>query len=230
MKYDVVIRCKNEMEWLPRVLNSINNQSLKPTKIILVDNSSTDGSLNYAEQSGCTVLKYDRSEFNYSYALNLGINATTEQEVLILSAHCELVTDESVLNMIEVRHAYKAAGVFGRQIPTVHSNPIDTRDLVTVFGRERIVFESYPFFHNAFSLIERTAWEKCQFDEKHNGIEDRIWARQQALRGRKIIYEPESVVYHEHGLNQGASIDRAHRVCDNLKVLHKDDIFSWPDF
>ena len=128
MKYDVVIRCKNEMEWLPRVLNSINNQSLKPTKIILVDNSSTDGSLNYAEQSGCTVLKYDRSEFNYSYALNLGINATTEQEVLILSAHCELVTDESVLNMIEVRHAYKAAGVFGRQIPTVHSNPIDTRD------------------------------------------------------------------------------------------------------
>ena len=230
MKYDVVIRCKNEMEWLPRVLNSIYNQSLKPTKIILVDNSSTDGSLNYAEQSGCTVLKYDRSEFNYSYALNLGINATTEQEVLILSAHCELVTDESVLNMIEVRHAYKAAGVFGRQIPTVHSNPIDTRDLVTVFGRERIVFESYPFFHNAFSLIERTAWEKCQFDEKHNGIEDRIWARQQALSGRKIIYEPESVVYHEHGLNQGASIDRAHRVCENLKVLHKGDIFSWPDF
>ena len=230
MKYDVVIRCKNEMEWLPRVLNSIYNQSLKPTKIILVDNSSTDGSLNYAEQSGCTVLKYDRSEFNYSYALNLGINATTEQEVLILSAHCELVTYESVLNMIEVRHAYKAAGVFGRQIPTVHSNPIDTRDLVTVFGRERIVFESYPFFHNAFSLIERTAWEKCQFDEKHNGIEDRIWARQQALSGRKIIYEPESVVYHEHGLNQGASIDRAHTVCDNLKVLHKDDIFSWPDF
>ena len=204
MKYDVVIRCKNEMEWLPRVLNSIYNQSLKPTKIILVDNSSTDGSLNYAEQSGCTVLKYDRSEFNYSYALNLGINATTEQEVLILSAHCELVTDESVLNMIEVRHAYKAAGVFGRQIPTVHSNPIDTRDLVTVFGRERIVYESYPFFHNAFSLIERTAWEKCQFDEKHNGIEDRIWARQQALSGRKIIYEPESVVYHEHGLNRGS--------------------------
>ena len=68
------------------------------------------------------------------------------RRVLILSAHCELVTDESVLNMIEVRHAYKAAGVFGRQIPTVHSNPIDTRDLVTVFGRERIVFESIPFF------------------------------------------------------------------------------------
>ena len=83
------------------------------------------------------------------------------KEVLILSAHCELVTTDSVLNMIEVRHAYKAAGVYGRQIPTIDSNPIDTRDLVTVFGRERIVFESHPFFHNAFSLIERTAWESA---------------------------------------------------------------------
>ena len=176
MKYDVVIRCKNEMEWLPRVLNSINNQSLQPTKIILVDNSSTDGSLDYAEQFGCTVLKYDKSEFNYSYALNLGINATTEEEVLILSAHCELVTDESVLNMIEVRHAYKAAGVFGRQIPTVHSNPIDTRDLVTVFGRERIVFESYPFFHNAFSFFKKSTLENFPFDEVYGSKEDRYWA------------------------------------------------------
>ena len=56
------------------------------------------------------------------------------------------MTEGSVQNMIEVRHAYKAAGVFGRQVPTINSNPIDTRDLITVFGRERIVFESHPFF------------------------------------------------------------------------------------
>ena len=42
MKYDVVIRCKNEIEWLPRVISSLNNQSVKPSKIILVDNSSDD--------------------------------------------------------------------------------------------------------------------------------------------------------------------------------------------
>ena len=30
MKYDVVIRCRNEMEWLPRVISSLNNQSIKP--------------------------------------------------------------------------------------------------------------------------------------------------------------------------------------------------------
>ena len=44
MKYDVVIRCKNEMQWLPRVIDSIKKQTIQPSKIILVDNSSDDGS------------------------------------------------------------------------------------------------------------------------------------------------------------------------------------------
>ena len=230
MKYDVVIRCKNEMEWLPRVIESLNNQSIKPSQIILVDNSSDDGSLEYAKKKKCMVIEYDRAEFNYSYALNMGIKETCEDEILILSAHCELMTTKSVQNMIEVRHAYKAAGVYGRQIPTVNSNPVDTRDLITVFGRERIVFESHPFFHNAFSLIDRSTWEDCPFNENQNGVEDRFWAREQTLKGRKIIYEPDSVVYHEHGLNQGASMDRALRVCISLKDFHKDDIFIWPTF
>ena len=57
MKYDVVIRCRNEMEWLPRVISSLNNQSIKPSKIILVDNSSDDGSAEFAKKKNCVVLK-----------------------------------------------------------------------------------------------------------------------------------------------------------------------------
>ena len=230
MNYDVVIRCRNEMEWLPGVISSLNNQSVKPSKIILVDNSSNDGSAEYAKRKNCIVIQYDKDDFNYSYALNLGIKETCEDEILILSAHCELITTGSVQNLIEVRRLYNAAGVYGRQVPTINSNPIDTRDLITVFGRERIVFANHPFFHNAFSLIDRTAWEECPFDENQNGVEDRFWAREQALKGRKIIYEPESIVFHEHGLNQGASMERALRVCHSLKDFHQDDIFDWPSF
>ena len=230
MKYDVVIRCRNEMDWLPRVIESVKKQTIKPSKIILVDNSSTDGSKEYGLEQGCEIVKYDKSEFNYSYALNIGIKETSQNEILIISAHCEILTHNSVENLIEVRHEYNAAGVYGRQIPTVDSNPVDTRDLITVFGRERVVFQSYPFFHNAFSLIDRIAWEECPFNENQNGVEDRFWAREQSLKGKKIIYEPESIVFHEHGLNQGASMDRALRVCKSLEDYHKDDIFDWPKF
>ncbi|MBT7275411.1 MAG: glycosyltransferase family 2 protein [Woeseiaceae bacterium] len=233
MKYDVVIRCKNEMEWLPRVITSLKNQTIKPTKIIIVDNASNDGSQEYALEQDCLLVNYNQpqnADYNYSRALNIGIHETSENEVLILSAHCELVTSRSVQNLIETRYAFDAGGVYGRQIPTLNSNPVDTRDLLTVFGRERIVFTTHPFFHNAFSLIDRSAWELCHFDESINGIEDRLWAREQALKGRKIIYDPESIVYHEHGLNQNLSMNRALRVCKQLKYIHKDDIFDWPTF
>ena len=85
------------MEWLPRVIESIKKQTVQPSKIILVDNSSNDGSQDYASQHNCIVINYDKPEFNYSYALNIGIQETSENEVLILSAHCELVTPSSVV-------------------------------------------------------------------------------------------------------------------------------------
>ena len=47
MKYDVVIRCKNEIAWLPKVIESLHSQTIKPSKIILVDNGSNDGSNCY---------------------------------------------------------------------------------------------------------------------------------------------------------------------------------------
>ena len=48
MQYDVVIRCRNEMEWLPRGIESLSKQTIKPSQIIVVDNSSEDGSKEFA--------------------------------------------------------------------------------------------------------------------------------------------------------------------------------------
>lgn len=231
MEYDVVIRCKNEIEWLPRVLNSLQHQSIKPSNILLVDDNSSDGSSEYARANGCKIIDYDKDDFNYSYALNLGLKQTKSKYVLILSAHCELAKNRSLERMLELFQNHKnLAGVFGRQIPTPNSNPFDTRDLLTVFGREQIIYKSYPFFHNAFSLISKKSWEIIEFNENYNGIEDRVWAKEQTDNGNIVIYEPDAVVYHEHGLNQGTSFARAKRVCNALSNLHEDDIFDWPSF
>lgn len=228
MKYDVVIRCRNEIEWLPRVINSLIAQSIPPEKIILVDNGSSDGSLEFAQNLQCTIVHYDKKQFNFSHALNLGFQEVSQPYTLVLSAHCELASEDSAEILLKTIIEFNAAAVFGRQLPTVHSNAIDTRDLLTVFGRERIIYKEHPFFHNAFSLVESDAWSKMNFDTAYNGIEDRVWARYQAQQGRLIVYEPRAMVYHEHGLNQGATIHRAKRVCNALKALHSDDCFEWP--
>ena len=68
-----------------------------------------------------------------------------------------------------------------------------------------------------------------KFDQNVNGIEDRLWATQVCGAGGIIIYEPEAIVYHQHGLNQTSNIKRATRVCKALSHLHREDIIEFPD-
>ena len=221
--FDIVIRCKNEIVWLPYVFDSISNQTIKPNKIVFVDDSSSDGSIEFANQYGCHVVDYGDQPFNYSQALNIGIMQSDADMVLLLSAHCVLYNAFAIEKLMQCIDLFSAAGVFGRQIPTNNSTNIDARDLLTVFGRERIVYEKYPFFHNAFSLIDRSVWKDIPFSINTNGIEDRLWAYNVCSKGYKVIYEPSAIVYHEHGLNQGLDSQRAKRVYNSLKTLHKDD-------
>jgi len=222
--FDIVIRCKNEIEWLPHVFESISNQTIKPKKIVFVDDSSIDGSKEFAIQYGCHVVDYGDQPFNYSQALNMGIAESNSDTVLLLSAHCVLYDEFAIEKLVECIELFSAAGVFGRQIPTNKSSDIDTRDLLTIFGRERIIYEKYPFFHNAFSLIDKSVWKDIPFPTSTNGIEDRFWGWSVCSVGYKIVYEPSAIVYHEHGLNQSSETHRAKRVCNSLKKLHKDDV------
>ena len=53
------------MKWSGfQVIKSLKKQTIKPSKIILVDNASTDGSQEYAMEQGCYIVNYDKSEFN----------------------------------------------------------------------------------------------------------------------------------------------------------------------
>ena len=227
--YSVVIRCRNEAHALGDTLESLSRQTKPPSHSILVNNNSTDDSVSIAEQHGLRIIEYPRDvPFNYSKALNIGIKATSTPLVMLLSAHCPLATNDSAERLLSVFELFNAVGVFGRQLPTTNSNAIDTRDLLTVFGRERVIYETHPFFHNAFSMIDRTTWELEPFDESLNGIEDRFWAQSAVRNGGKIVYEPSAMVYHEHGLNQGTDEARALRVCKSLYQIHKYDAFVFP--
>lgn len=226
--YDVVIRCRDEIAWLGKTIKSLHTQTCPPQKIIVVDDASSDGSRELAVDLGCVVIDYNLDAFNYSAALNLGLERVDSDFALILSAHCPVVSCNGINYLLSEFSDSDVAGVFGRQIPTKNSKNVDIRDLLTVFGRQRIVYDLAPFFHNAFSMIRRSDWEAVKFNESVNGIEDRFWACDIVKGGRKIIYVPDAVVIHEHGLNHGSDEGRAERVVQQIRMLHQDDALGYP--
>ncbi len=218
----VIIRTKNEERWLDSCLFAVRNQDVGEVEIVIVDNESSDNTLKIAKSYQCITTHISNKDFNYSRALNIGINLSTGKLISILSGHCVPVDDRwlTCLSMHFLDEEVKA--VYGRQEPLPDSNPVDKRDLWTTFGLDRRIQKRDFFFHNANSMIRRSAWDKQPFNEKLNGVEDREWATKILQSGNKIIYEPAASVYHHHGIHHSGNEQRAARVVRMIETIHQE--------
>jgi glycosyltransferase involved in cell wall biosynthesis len=222
MLVSVIIRTRNEAQWIRQCLFAVASQSFEKFEIILVDNESTDSTMEIARSFGVKEVKISQAEFSYGRALNLGIEAATGKFIAIISGHCIPFDNYWMAKHLANFQDLVVAGVYGRQEPLPETGDFDKRDLWTTFGIERRIQKKDYFFHNANSMIRRSVWEKYPFDEQLNGLEDRHWAKQVISDGYSIVYEPAASVYHHHGIHQGRDESRARRIVKVIEMNLND--------
>lgn len=215
----IIIRTKNEERWISACLSSVFQQEYEDFEVVLVDNESTDRTLEKARQFPIAKVLTCR-EFLPGKVLNLGIRASRGELIACLSGHCIPVNPQWLGNLVRNVAAPDVAGVYGRQEPLAFTPDADKRDLALVFGLDRKLQRKDSFFHNANSLIRRALWEQVPFDEVTTNIEDRIWAQEMLRRGHGLVYEPEARVYHYHGIHHNGNLDRCGRVVRIMERLH----------
>ena len=199
-KISIIIRSKNEEKWIGHCLKMVMSQSEQDFEIILVDNRSEDATVAVARRNGVKrIISID--QYLPGAALNTGIRESSGDFLVFLSAHCIPVSKDWLKNMVGGFKQSEIVGVYGRQIPLSFISENDKRDLLITFGLDRRVQVKDYFFHNANSMILRNAWEEQPFDEQVTNIEDRIWAKKIIEKGKCLLYEPEAVVYHYHGIH-----------------------------
>ena len=212
----IIIRTKNEERWITACLEAIFSQDHKDFEVIVVDNHSTDKTIEKAKGFDVKVISVD--DYLPGKALNVGIRASKGEYIVCLSAHCIPVNNHWLSKLLDNFKDKDIAGAYGRQEPMSFSSDFDKRDLLIVFGLDKRIQVKDSFFHNANSMIRRSIWEKIPFDEKVSNIEDRVWAEEIIKAGYKIAYEPEASVYHYHGIHQ----DKDHQRCTNVvRILEK---------
>ncbi len=87
MRYSVIIRAYELTPLLVQVIEAVKDQTLQPGEIIIVD-SSRDGQLQHAfPTGGVKFVRYPEESFNYSKAINIGVDAATQPYTLVLSSH-----------------------------------------------------------------------------------------------------------------------------------------------
>lgn len=203
-KISVVIRCKNESRWIGHALQSVIDH-VPNNEVILVDNNSTDNSLEIAQQfQRNPSLEENRKKYTdinvvniekYSpgAALNLGTARANGDYVMFLSSHCALKSFNvpKVIDELE-----KHSAIFGNQDPIYRGQKITKRYLWSHFGDKELInpysdLENRYFFHNALSIAKRETLVNYPFDEKLWGKEDRYWAGDIIEKHNgSVLYDP----------------------------------------
>ena len=227
----IIIRGKNEEDWLGLCLRAINKQLFKDYEVIYVDNESTDASINVAKTYKVNKIRKIK-KFLPGNAINIGIKASLGKYIVIISAHCIPCSENWLSQLVNSIKNKDIAGVYGRQLPLQSTSSDDARDLLITFGNEDRMQKKDPFFHNANSIIKRSVWNKVNFDDKITNIEDRDWAKKVINLGYKIKYDSMASVYHFHGLHQHNNYEsfRASAVNDLIQKINDDDSDSLPEW
>ncbi len=222
----IIIRTKNEERWITPCLMGVFKQDYKDFEVILVDNISTDKTVEKA--SHFDIKKVVTCEdFRPGLALNMGIRESKGEYIVCLSGHCIPVNDKWLSNLLKNFDDGEVAGVYGRQEPLAFTPDSDKRDLSIIFGLDKRTQKKDSFFHNANSMLLRKLWEENPFDETLANIEDRVWAEKVLHEGYKIVYEPRASVYHYHGIYHHGNEERCAnivRILETLKPETKNNI------
>jgi len=216
----IIIRTKNEERWIVSCLRAVFKQNYRDFEVILVDNESTDNTVERARQFNISRV-ITCKDYKPGLAINMGIREAKGEYIVCLSGHCIPVDDKWLGSLLKNFDAGDVAGVYGRQEPMSFTSDFDKRDLSIVFGLDRKVQKMDSFFHNANSMIRRDLWGKVPFNESITNIEDRLWAQKMLNEGYKIIYEPEASVYHYHGIHQNGDMERCRNVVRILESLEE---------
>ncbi|MFD2939583.1 glycosyltransferase family 2 protein [Flavobacterium notoginsengisoli] len=184
----IVIRNKNESQALESILNILRKVYLEDIdEIIVVDNNSTDKSVQIAEKYKCKIITIDN--FTYGKAINFGIENAKNDLILLLSSHAVPVGNSFFKNSVKEFNANsKLAGM--RYINS-YSNYIRANN------NDFFVHDGLNFGLMAgCAMVNKKIWNNFKFDENLVFSEDKEWSDRVIKAGYLIKDFNETFFYH----------------------------------
>ncbi len=214
VKASVIIPNWNGQDLLKDCLNSLKTQTFKDFEIILVDNGSTDDSVNYAEKTFPDI-KIIRLKKNYGFdrAINEGVKYSTAGYVVFLNndtaadknflselikcaeAHPEVISVNSRLLNFYDRKIIDGVGILINEVGQARSIGWQEKDNGQ-YEKETYIFGAT----GGGSLFKRKEFIKVgMFDERYFMYSEEVdFAFRAQFLGYKAIYCPKAIIYHKH--------------------------------
>ena len=133
MDISVIIRTRNESQWIGHCIQSLIDNFKKP-EIIIIDNNSNDQTieiindfkedknLNSKDGRYTDIKIYSVSQYSPGLAINLGVNNSSNEKILVISAHC-VINELNHKNLINNFDNYNC--FYGNQIPVYRGKKLE---------------------------------------------------------------------------------------------------------
>lgn len=202
----IVIPSKNEEKNIGKCLDTIYKQETSYNfEVIVIDSGSKDRTIDIVKGfSKVKLIKIKPEAFAHGKTRNLGAQISKGDFIIYLNADA-LPVNKNWLNPLidEMKKDVNIAGTFSRHIPKENCYLYMVRDLLKSMPAKKIEKRSakkfdYMLFSTVSSAIRREIWVQYPFEDRIIIAEDQDWAKRILNRGLKIIYEPNSMVYHSH--------------------------------
>jgi GT2 family glycosyltransferase len=229
MKISLVVRALNEDEHIGRLLAGVERQSVSVQDVILVDSGSTDATIDIATRFGCTVVHIAPQEFSFGRSLNVGIESTEGDIVIVPSAHVYPLRTTWIERLVEALDDPRVGLVYGRQVGGGQTRYSERRVMASWFPTESNRNQSHPFCNNANAAVRRSTWQTYRYDEDLTGLEDLEFAVRIQKEGWKIAYIAEAEVAHIHEESWSQIRNRYRREAIAHREIFHDQAMTIPE-
>ena len=196
----IIIRNKNEAEFIGFAIQSCLDHFEKP-EIIIVDNKSTDDSLEIVNlfKDRTTIKIISINDYTPGKSINMGVKQCSNDYILVLSAHAQII--DMNFERVIMHFKNKNVAVFGNQTPIYKGKKISKRYIWSHFSNVETTdmysdIEQRHFLHNAFCFYQKNILIDNPMPEQYSGKEDRFWAKDMINKHHHYIYEPSISVNH----------------------------------
>ncbi|MFF2480861.1 glycosyltransferase family 2 protein [Paenibacillus sp. NPDC058071] len=206
----VIIPSLNAGPAFTELLEKLNDQTLRPHEIIVVDSSSEDGTLELAHQAGAKTINVLRSEFDHGGTRNFAASnaigdilvfmtqdAVPCNERMLEALVAPIVADASVSSAYARQVAYPQASLPERLAR--EGNYPQQSTIKSKADVERLGIKTF-FCSNVCSAIRRDVFnEMGRFPAPVIFNEDLFMAAKCIMEGGyKVAYAADAAVYHSH--------------------------------
>jgi len=194
----VLIPAFNAENFIGEAIDSIQNQTILPGEIIVINDGSSDDTSNFIRRLNVARLRViEQEQQGVAAALNLGI-AESKGEILAFLDHDDLWLQDKLEKQLEAMRNHQVDMVF-----TLIENFLDPSIDIDLSNKLEVNFDPFVGIHKSTWIIKKESFLRVGIFNKENKIELLDWyARSKDLGITEHVVDQVMVKRRIHGANQ----------------------------